>query len=98
MTRGLTANSGKGGGRQDFVVKYTVSILGFLVVDEKMFSLIRNITNQNDVRVYFYTIKGSSFEPLPICGVLKSPQKKRKKDRKVKLTKRKIRKNERQDK
>jgi len=55
--------------------------LGFLVVDEKMFSLIHNITNQNDVRVYFYTIKGSSFEPLPICGVLKSPQKKRKKSK-----------------
>ena len=32
---------------QDFVVKYTVSILGMLVIDDQMFSLIPNI--QNDV-------------------------------------------------
>ena len=36
------------GGRQDFVVKYTVSILGMLVIDDQRFSLIPNI--QNDMR------------------------------------------------
>ena len=36
------------GGRQDFVVKYTVSILSMLVIDDQRISLIPNI--QNDVR------------------------------------------------